>query len=78
MAVADEEYPEPNVDKQGRICDKQGRPLRDRRSRNFGKQPFKGQAGSPDVRQKRLAIRVGGFEDIRVQQGKKRPGSLTK
>lgn len=72
------EEPKVNVDKQHRVCDKQGRPLRDRQARNFKKgTPDKGQpAGKPHPRQKRLDARIAAFENDRVKVGRKKPGSV--
>lgn len=67
-----------NIDKQQRVCDKQGHPLRDRRARNFNG-AYKGQpAGKPHPRAKRLQARQDAFDALRdnQRQGRKRPGSV--
>ncbi len=72
------EEPDVKVDKQGRICDKQGRPLRDRQSRSY-RGPFKGQpAGKPHPRQRRLQARIDDFENLRRKDGRRKPGSVKK
>lgn len=70
--------PKVHVDKQGRITDKQGRPLRNKDHRSYGKQPFKGKNGKPHPRQARLEARQKAFDDAKQHSGMKRPGSLNK
>lgn len=74
------EEPKVNVDKQHRVCDKQGRPLRDRQSRSFKKgAPYMGKpGGKPHPRQKRLDARIAAFEGDRIKVGRKKPGSVKK
>lgn len=67
-----------NVDKQGRVCDKQGRPLRDRASRTFGTAAFMGKEGKPHPRSRRLQARQEAWAALRKQDGRKRPGSVKK
>lgn len=76
---AEEGYPrDPKTDKQGRIIDPfNGRVLRDRRSRTFGTAPFKGKVGKPHPRTAHLKARIAAFEASK-QDGRTRPGSLTK
>lgn len=80
------------TDKQGRILDQStGQPLRDRRSRNFGKAPFKGEEGKVDRKATaRLARRQSWFDSERDKDGTPkgsgvaaphdfhRPGSMSK
>jgi hypothetical protein len=70
-----------NIDKQGRVCDKQGRPLRDRQSRTY-QGAFKGEAGREHKRSNRLAERVKGYEawarNARNTSSRRKPGSLGK
>jgi hypothetical protein len=70
------------TDKQGRVVDTvTGRPLRDRQSRTYGSAPFKGQAGKPHPRQKKLDVRIAAFEEAQAKSnktGRKRPGSQSK
>lgn len=61
-----------------RPVDKQGRPLRERKLRDFGRAPFKGLDGKPHPRTPRLKARQHGFDDIKKQTGYHKPGSLKK
>lgn len=67
-----------NVDKQGRVCDKQGRPLRDRASRSYGTAPFMGKEGKPHPRLAKLVARQESYAALRKQDGRTRPGSVKK
>lgn len=70
---------EPVIDKQHRICDKLGRPLRDRAARNYGKAPYKGQPpGKPHPRAGRLKARIEDFESHAQHSGRRKPGSIKK
>ncbi len=70
----------PKIDKQGRIVDPiTGRPLRDRRSRTYGKAPFKGGEGKPHPRAAKLQERVDAWSAEQTKAGKtgrKKPGSF--
>lgn len=68
-----------NVDKRGRICDKQGRPLREHSIRNY-RGPFMGRDGKPHPRLPRLEARQQAFNDLRPEwrAARRLPGSLKK
>lgn len=67
------------IDKQGRVCDKQGVPLRNRRMRTFGSAPFQGRPGTVKIPPK-LEERLKSFEDQKgaSNQARKKPGSNRK
>lgn len=58
--------------------DKDGRPLTDRRSRNYGTKPFMGNEGKPHPRLARLQARQEAFDALPANRahGRKRPGSV--
>jgi hypothetical protein len=66
------------IDKQGRIIDKQGRPLRDHRSQQEKGAPFHGKPGKPGKRFKHLEDRIKTFEGLKNTSGMRRPGSMKK
>lgn len=79
--TAESTYPrEPVTDKRGRVCDpNNGRPLRDRDNRPYGKAPFKGKPGKLNPKTvARLSRRVAAFEEQKDPKGVKRPGSQKK
>lgn len=67
----------PKTDKQGRVIDKQGRPLRAHRHEDKGV-PFHGGPGKPHKRLKRLEERIKAFEGLKNTSGMRRPGSIKK
>lgn len=67
---------EVHIDKQGRIIDKQGRPLRQRIA---GQQAFRGKPGKGHPRAERLEARVKDFDDNQSKLGGyRKPGSYKK
>lgn len=74
------EEPKINIDKQGRICDPQGRPLRDKAHRTYVGAFMGRPAGSPHPRSKRLEQRIKDFEvwekRTTFTAGRRKPGSV--
>lgn len=71
----------PKTDSEGRIIDATGRPLRDRRSRTHGREPFRGKSGRENPQQKRLDQRIAIWEEEQKRNnktGRRRPGSLNR
>lgn len=60
--------------------DKDGRPLTDRRSRNYGTKPFMGREGKPHPRLACLRARQEDYDALPAtkQHGRTRPGSVKK
>lgn len=69
--------PQANIDKQGRVCDKQGHPLRNRRLRTFGTAPFMGRGGNPPVNAQ-LETRIKDYARQHDNEARKKPGSQKK
>lgn len=70
---------EPKTDKGGRLLDKLGKPLRDRRSRTYGTAAFMGRPGKPHPKTERLEERQKAFDNDKQRgNSRKRPGSLNK
>lgn len=74
------EDPKINVDKQGRVCDTLGRPLRNHAGRSYAGAAFMGRSGSPHPRAGKLDARVRDFEAWEKQgrrvESRRKPGSL--
>lgn len=73
-----EEEVGPKTDKEGRIIDKTGRPLRDKNSRSHGPGPFRGGSGKPHPKTARLEARQKDFDADKQHSGRHRPGSYNK
>lgn len=68
-----------HTDGRGRVLDASGRPLRDKDSRSYGREPFQGRAGKPHPKQKKLDARQKAFDSMNnVGGGYHRPGSYKK
>lgn len=73
-----EETKEAKTDKQGRVIDSTGRPLRDRDSRDHGPVPYRGKPGRAHPRAAKLQARIADYESGSQHSGRRRPGSLSK
>lgn len=72
------EEPTAKTDGRGRIIGSDGRPLRDRTSRTYGKQPFKGKSGKSHPRTAQLEARRKSYDEMKQVSGYHRPGSYKK